>query len=202
MDANATFLLSNSFCVVFFICFSSSFFNHSHVIVLHVTSLFIAHDPPSHYPILELIHFPPFISTLGLRAMLEKNHTLLKVGGPIDTRYLGSAEPSTLCTISLSFLTQLSLQSRKWSQLNILTFLYGFPISSFPPFSPITVRKPPSCMGDWSPHFISVPLSFYPLPPPKYLFMASLLSMFKHVYISTNLIRENSPISPSTFLLS
>lgn len=149
MDANATFLLSNSFCFVFFICFSSSFFNHSHVIVLHVTSLFIVHDLPSQNPILELIHFPPpFTSTLGLRAKLEKNHTLLKVGGPIDTRYLGSAEPSTLCTIPLSFLTQLSLQSRKLSQLNILTFLYGFAISSFPPFSPITVGKLPSCMGN------------------------------------------------------
>lgn len=126
--------------------------------------------------------------------MLEKNHTLLQHGGPAFTTSPGSAEPSTLCTTLLSFLTQFSLKKRKLPQLSILKLLYGFPISSPLPVSPITVEKPSLLYGRWiSPLFLhSTFISSTPAPQEQLHGFAPFypfLSVFKHISISFHLIK-------------
>lgn len=116
-------------------------FNHSHMIGLHVTSPFIAHVPPSESSIFESIHSPPFTSTLGSWATWENSHSSA-IQRPYKHEFSRLSCAFYTVNHSSEFSTQLSLQNRKLSQMIILNLLHDFPISPPPLLSPIRVEKP------------------------------------------------------------
>lgn len=179
VEATTFFLPSNSFCLCLFVCSSCS---SGSTILIWL---------PSTSPLLSLsmphLHRIPFLSQpillpllpLWVRGPHEKNHSLLQIRGPPNTRSPGSAEPSVLWTTPLSFPTQLSPRKRKSSQMIIFRLRHDFPISSPPLFSLIMVEKPPLLYGGRIfPLFL--PFTFISSVPTLTLFYP-FLSTFKYI---------------------